>query len=104
MSAPPRLAVFAPHTALPPLTAVGRKPPWNQPQVIPLALSRSPTFWPLITTLFGLTGEQSSSAGRGSPITEPLAVLKGTEAGVAPWVWPEIRLSAPGAEGPNTVL
>src|SRR5690349_526964 len=103
MSAPPMLAVLAPHTAVPEFTAVGRKPPWNQPQLTPLALSRSPMFWPLIVMLLGLGDEQSSSAGFGSPITVPLATPPGTDDGVAPWLWPAIRLSAPGVEGPKVV-
>ena len=36
----------------------GRKPPWNQPQVRPSALSRSPMFWPDIATASRV--EQSS--------------------------------------------
>ena len=38
------------HTGVPcAVRDVGAKPPWNQPQVIPLALSRSPTFLPAAT-------------------------------------------------------
>src|SRR5882724_3849319 len=100
--APPTLVVLAPHTATPLFTAVGRKPPWNQPQLMPLAFSKSPMFWPLTVMLLALGEEQSSSAGLGSPITVPLATLKDADA-EAPWVWPEIRLRAPGVEGPKVV-
>src|ERR1700716_3394604 len=93
-----------PHTAFPFFTPVGLKPPWNQPQVMFLAFSRSPTFLLLgdIATV-GLP-EQSSNAGSGSPITVPFDVLSGMAGGVAPWVCPLTRLSAPGVEGPNVVL
>ena len=37
---------------------VGRNPPWNQPQEIPAALSRSPTFCPVRETASRV--EQSS--------------------------------------------
>ena len=38
-----------PQTGRPLTVEVGAKPPWNQPQLTWLALSRSPTFWPDIT-------------------------------------------------------
>src|SRR5215469_2461676 len=102
MSAPPTLAVLAPHTALPLLfTEVGRKPPWNQPQLTPLAFRRSPMFRPLTVTLFGFGEEQSSNAGFGSPMITPFTTPPGTDRGVAPLVRPAMRLSAPGVEGPN---
>ena len=41
------LSWVAPQTAPPLLADVGAKPPWNQPQVTWLALSRSPMFWPV---------------------------------------------------------
>ena len=45
-----------PQVALPFTVAVGLKPPWKKPQVTPLALSRSPTFLPVmvISPAFGL--------------------------------------------------
>src|SRR5713101_5394661 len=95
--------------------------PWNQPQVMPLAFSRSPTFLPdtVIWLTFwnlGFDATQSSSNGRGSPIIAPvviaLAMLPDALAGlpfgrvgnkVAGNVFPATRLSAPGVEGPNVV-
>ena len=44
------LVRVAPQTAKPAeLVPVGAKPPWNQPQVTFLALSRSPMFLPVAT-------------------------------------------------------
>src|SRR5262249_51451518 len=100
------LLCVLPHTALPLLVAVGRKPPWNQPQVIPLPFSRSPTFWPDIVTVSRL--EQSSNVGWGSPMTVSvvgaIALEGGLLVGVAPWVRPETRFRAPGVDGPKTLL
>ena len=46
------LVWLAPHTGVPPeVVLVGAKPPWNQPQLMPLALSRSPTFAPAHLTV-----------------------------------------------------
>ena len=44
--------------------------------------------------------------GRGSPMTDPAETFPGAVPAVivAPWVWPEMRFSAPGVEGPNCVL
>src|SRR5271156_1420052 len=103
------------------LKPVGAKPPWNQPQVMFFALSKSPTFGPRIETMVvvcnpGFVSTHSSPAGRGSPITgpvvEPLAILPAALA-VAPLglvgnrvavaVVPAIMLSAPTEEGPNIV-
>src|SRR4051812_38360160 len=87
-----------PQIALPAeVTAVGRKPPWNQPQVTPLSLSRSPTFLPDIVAL---PEPQSSSAGSGSPTIDE-SWMPPAAAGLAPCVVPAMRLSAPGVEGPN---
>ena len=113
------LVCVAPHTArLPPLDGVvGPKPPWNQPHVMPLALSRSPMLRPVALTRW-LTpcAEQSSSKGCGSPIIEPTpetgsgsmsAPAGGTGAPVVestsmkPWVLPDTRLIAPGVDGPK---
>src|SRR5262245_16359550 len=94
------------QTAVPPATEEGLKPPWNHPQEIPLALSRSPTFFPDIAAFAAEAMVQSSNSatGRGSPMIVPLATLSRMSGVVAPWVWPEIRFSAPGVEGPNVVL
>ena len=64
------LACLAPQTAylvVEDAAVVGVNPPWNQPQVTPLALSRSPTFLPVSSpsalVLVWLLSEQSSNAG-----------------------------------------
>src|SRR5215472_3501872 len=66
-----------PQTAgLPPAAGwVGLNPPWNHPQVTPLAFKRSPTFLPLVISTVPcpvlvppLSAPQSSSAGSGSPV------------------------------------
>src|SRR5262245_25856750 len=101
MVAPPIFWWLAPQTALPLVVVVGLKPPWNQPQVTPLASSRLPTFVPLMAMV--VPPAQSSNVGVGSAITVPLEPLPGILAGVAPCDWPAIRLSAPGVEGPNVV-
>src|SRR5271154_1929550 len=100
---------------------VGAKPPWNHPQVIFLVFKRSPTFLPLSVTCAelarpGVVFEQSSKPGRSSPMSAPelrppamppapLAAFpfgfRGTRA--APLVFPEIRLTAPTADGPKFV-
>src|SRR6266566_5319624 len=113
-------AFLWPQTANPALLVpLGANPPWNQPQVTPLALSRSPTFLPVAMAtglvVVWLASEQASKAGSGSPKTVPRPALLGgltapgaatgcpvlgLTAKLAP-VWPEIRLSAPGVDGPN---
>src|SRR5438270_11495016 len=92
------------HTAVPLTTDDGLKPPWNQPQVMFCLSSRSPMFVPDICALAAVAIVQSSRAagGRGSPITVPLSTLPGVS-GVAPCVWPLIRLSAPTVDGPKFV-
>src|SRR5258705_531152 len=116
------LLCCVPQTAKPAaLVEVGLNPPWNQPQLTFLALSRSPMFL-RGGGAGGLVGvwlapEQSSWGGWGSPYTvprpalfsgltppgsSPLAPVLGST-GKAPPVWPEIRLSAPGVDGPNVV-
>ena len=61
------------------MVLVGAKPPWNQPQLMPLALSRSPTFLPVATASglveVWLASEQPSKAGSGSPYTVPRPAL-----------------------------
>src|SRR6185312_16110513 len=95
-----------PQAALAPVAGlngvVGRKPPWKKPHAMCCALSRSPMLGPLIATV--VPAEQSSMLGSGSPITVPLTTELVGALGVAPWVWPETRLRAPGVEGPKTVL
>ena len=85
---------------------VGLNPPWKNPQLMFLALSRSPTLRPVIITLSRVV--QSSKNGCGSLMTAPAmeSAPNGVErsAGIAPPVWPAIRFSAPGDEGPNVVL
>src|SRR5258708_16937203 len=65
------------HAAMPPETVVAAKPPWNQPEVRPLALRRSPTFLlgKVIATWAEPRGLQPSPKGRGSPTSEPPPVL-----------------------------
>jgi len=46
---------------------------------------------------------QMSPAGWGSPTTVPFGVTAGLVV-ANPWVWPEMRLSAPGVDGPKPVL
>ena len=88
---------------------------------MPLVFSRSPTFLPdtvIWLTVWNLEFDatQSSSNGRGSPITAPvvaaLAMLPDALAGlpfgrfgdkVAGKVFPATKLSAPGVDGPNVV-
>ena len=111
----------APQTARLPLEAavVGRKPPWNQPQLTPFAVSMSPTFRPVIAAPGYFVEAQSSYAGSGSLMTVPMPLPSGLAtvyaSGVAvccpvvgstlktPCVCPETRLSAPGVDGPNVV-
>src|SRR5262245_24381681 len=92
------------QTATPFTTDEGLKPPWNHPQVIPSLLRRSPTFVPDIAAFGAAAGVQSSAKGRGSPMMVPLSTLFAMSGVVAPWVWPEIKFSAQGVEGPKPVL
>src|SRR5947209_612169 len=84
-----------------------RKPPSNQPQVTPFALSRSPMF-----RLFGsievLTSRvsQMSPAGCGSPIIVVFVVTampNDVASGEKPCVCPDMRLTAPTVDGPKFV-
>src|SRR5690349_1217229 len=90
---------------------VGANPPWNQPQVMPRAFSRSPT---LVLVKYAVPlPEQSSNAGSGSLIMVPsrmsgltdipAVTLIAVEPGgtSACEVSPETRLIAPGVEGPK---
>src|SRR5215471_442147 len=100
--------------------SVGVKPPWNQPQESPAALSSSPMFWPVSATASRV--EQSSQYGCASLVSEnpplPSAVMSALGAvGVAcdglltrkagsvstPPVSPATRLIAPGEDGPKVV-
>src|SRR3979411_2850649 len=70
------LACAEPQTAKPAaLVLVGLKPPWNQPHVMLLALSRSPTLRPCsaarLLVLVWLLAEQLSRAGGGAPNPVP---------------------------------
>src|ERR1700761_6535024 len=108
---------------------VGLKPPPNQPQVTPCSFSRSPTlrdgkFGSLKAAPSVGAPPQSSRPESASPtIVKPLppsetrtppamasASTCASMAGVtslpaawAPWVWPEMRLIAPGVDGPKVV-
>jgi hypothetical protein len=46
----------------------------NQPQVIPFSFSRSPMLRPDILMRVVVSGEQTSSCGRGLPMTVPAMV------------------------------
>src|SRR5690242_12445079 len=89
---------------------LGLNPPWNQPQVIPFAFKRLPTFWPFMVmrVLVGRVQSSSTSDGRGSPMTEVEGRLTFPAAlpcvMLAPLVCPEMRFKAPGVDGPKVVL
>src|ERR1700730_14919211 len=79
------------------------KPPLNQPQVIPLAFRRSPTFLFFESVDVDVSRvSHLSPVACGSPITVAAAVTAGLVV-AKPCVCPEIRLSAPGVEGPKFV-
>ena len=68
---------------------VGLKPPWNQPQVTPLLLSRLPTFLPLKETVgkyFPVLEEHPSYFGSRSPIFRkgPISACNPTRADLHP--------------------
>jgi hypothetical protein len=77
-----------------------------------------PLIMPRLLVEVWLLSEQSSKAGSGSLTTVPTPLGSGdwtTDGSLTglpvlqftawmPWVWPEIRLSAPGVDGPKTVL
>src|SRR3954466_1649207 len=96
MTAPPMFRWVDAQGAIPPTVAVGRNPPWNQPQVTPALLIRSPM---LVPDICALRPEQSSNGGAGSPFLVPFSMP--FCGGPAPLVWPAIRFSAPGVDGPN---
>src|SRR5580698_11558274 len=87
------------------LTTVRSNPPWNQPQVSPAVLSRSPIFSPDNSALNEPVFEQTSPRGSASPISVkppcPSAIwsLEGLLVdAIIPLVWPDIRLIAPGVD------
>src|ERR1700735_1422646 len=93
-----------------PLYDDGAKPPWNQPQVSPLLLSRSPMFSPVISPVTppavpgplgaALPLEHSSKYGSTSPSMVPLAMADVVPpSATAPWVLPLMTFSAPGVDG-----
>ena len=92
------------------LVTVRSNPPANQPQESPAAFSRSPTFLPLMVTWLRVGAEQTSPIGSASPIRVrppwPSATSSPDPLSVAliPLVCPEIRLIAPGEEGPKFEL
>src|SRR5579885_609810 len=86
------------------------KPPMNAPHEIPAALSRSPIFLPAIWTWLRVGAEQTSPTGSASliSVSPPLPsltskLLLGFRLTAIPLVCPDMRLSAPGVDGPNTV-
>ena len=95
------LRCVASQVALPvPSTEVGLKPPWNQPQVMLCAFSRSPTFLP----------RELDAARAGAVVELRLRVaddrvVLDAAAGrhVVPCVWPLTRLIAPSVDGPKLV-
>src|SRR5579871_1498237 len=101
MEAPPTFVCAVLQAATPFVTAEGAKPPSNQPQVRCAAFNKSPMFTPLIAAV--APAEQSSNVGSRSPMTVPFTTFLLVPVTVAPLVWPEIRLSAPGVDGPNSV-
>src|SRR5579863_707113 len=113
-AAPQTAGVLVEPSGLTTAAEVGAKPPWNQPQVMPLAFTRSPTFRPSsskvpLVTVPPLSTPQSSSAGSLSPVTVTavkLATLPplNAKARCALPVCPETRLRTPGVDGPKVVL
>src|SRR4051812_15256251 len=86
----------------------------NEPHVTLAALNRSPTFLPAIR-FWSADTEHTSLSGSVSPIIvqppRPSAIawvaenrLKSRFGEIIPLVWPEIRLIAPGVDGPNWVV
>src|SRR5580658_5333854 len=93
---------------------VALKPPWNQPQVMPLAFNRSPTFLPLVISTVPwpvlvppASAPQSSSAGSVSLVSVDDGLVvpitpnpENVSAICAKLVLPETRLMAPTDDGP----
>src|ERR1044071_5578940 len=91
------------------------KPPMNEPHEMLAALSRSPMFLPAIRFWSPAGLEHTSLSGSVSPIIVqppwPSAmacvaenIVNGLLGMIMPLVWPEIRLIAPGVDGPNCVV
>src|SRR5205814_6409925 len=87
------------------VVVAARKPPLNQPHVMPRWLNRSPMFFPERVMRLVVAGEQSSSSGRGLPITVPAmtSAFFASWSIEAPCVCPETRLIAPTADDPQFV-
>src|ERR1700677_1524558 len=103
------------------LNSDGVKPPWNQPQVSPLVLSRSPMFLPVSSAVTPpgasapepgrvvldngvLAFEHSLKYGSASPLSVPSTTLVLVPpSAAAPLVSPLTTLIAPGDDGPNCV-
>ncbi len=89
---------------------VRSKPPEKKPHEMFAAVRRSPMFWPPIVPCAPVEGEQTSPIGSASLIivSEPLPPSVSSpvpfNVSTTPLVWPEIRFSAPGVDGPNVVL
>src|SRR5215469_9830722 len=123
MVAPPMFLCEAGQTVVPlGPGAIGRNPPSKKPQVTPAAFSRSPMFFPPMAIVE--PEEQTSNIGSASPVLVPAPRAtagpawptpvahgvgvrkKSAEVGpqVTPKVLPAITLSAPGVDGPKTLL
>src|ERR1700720_4205976 len=82
------------------------KPPWKKPQEMPAAFNRSPMFLPDMLK-YEVVEEQTSLAGSASLMSVKPPWPSGMTVPVVPtWlmtplVWPEMRLMAPGVEGPK---
>src|SRR5882757_11317749 len=103
-------AVERAHPVVPlELVMVRSNPPSKKPHVTLAALSRSPMFLPDMLK-FLLVEEQMSPAGSASlmsvnpPLPSATTAVPGLTALITPFVCPEIRLRAPGVDGPKVVL
>src|SRR5512135_1955667 len=93
------------------LVTVRSKPPMNEPQLTPLALSRSPMFLPPSWTV--APTEHTSPVGSRSPTSVPVpswptgpllaTTLDEVPDRVAGQVLPATRFNTPGVEGPKVV-
>ena len=112
-----RLVVLADHRGRGPqvhriaLVRFRLNPPANHPQVTPAVLSRSPMFFPPISALNRVGDEHTSSSGSASltSVSPPFPSPTTSELGpfadaITPFVRPEIRLIAPGVDGPKFVF
>src|ERR1700722_15492128 len=110
-----------PQIGRPSVNVEGVKPPWNQPQVSPLLLSRLPMFGPVIWAVTPpgasapepgsgvddngvLAFEHWSKYGSAAPFIFPATTFGLVPpSATAPFVWPLTTLIAPGVDGPNCV-